>query len=70
MLGTSFAPGKKQAMPNEGTFLGLDHDVAKVLEKKQVRFLVKQGLEDKVIGLISKSTSSNYLREPHRSYTV
>jgi len=61
MLGASFAPGKKQAMANEGTFLGLDHDVTKVLEKKQVRFWVKQGLEDKVMSFVTRCEISNYL---------
>ena len=62
MLGTPFAPEKRQAMAPVGTFLGLDHDLSEALSSGFVRFWARERLHSKMIDLIQQALAADALR--------
>ena len=61
LVGTPFAAEKKQPMAAQGTFLGLTHDLSKVLSTGTIKFWVKDRLQEKMLLLISEACTSGVL---------
>ena len=61
LIGTPFAAEKKQAMASRGTFLGLTHDLSRVLITGTIKFWVRDRLQEKMLLLISEACTSGVL---------
>jgi hypothetical protein len=61
ILGTPFAPDKRQAMADTGVFLGLGHDLRGAWEEQAVSFWVRERLEEKVKGMIQTARKQQSL---------
>jgi len=61
LLGTPFASEKKQLMAEEGTFLGLVHQLQNCLNSGRVTFWVKARLQDKLLDIITTARAEGRL---------
>ena len=59
LLGTPFAPEKRQPMHSKGTFLGLDHDFTESLRTGMVFFWAREKLQEKLRHLMQDSLESD-----------
>ena len=70
LLSTPFASEKKQLMAEEGTFLGLVHQLQNCLNSGRVTFWVKARLQDKLLDIIATARAEGRLTSGQASKNV